>query len=87
MRSALNPFPDTIMFNKLFGKHGDGRYTSDVLTGTSLPEDMSINDKLRELLSHLQIPHQTAQSFQTKLTCGEFIHKFKHTRESTSSSP
>ena len=61
MKSALNTFPATIMFNELFGKHGDGHYTSDVLTGTSLPENMHINDKLRELLSHLQIPHKTTQ--------------------------
>jgi hypothetical protein len=87
MKSASNTFPATITFNKLFGKHGNGQYTSDVLTGKTLPENMPINDELRELLSHLQIPHKPTQVFQTKLTCEEFIYTFKHTKESTASSP
>ena len=55
--------------------------------GKNLLENMPINDELRELLSHLQIPHKPTQVFQSKLTCEEFIHTFKHTKESTASSP
>ena len=87
MTSASNTFPATVTFNTLFGKHGNGQHTIDILKGKKIPDNIPIDGKIRDMLSCLQIPHQTTHAFQTKLTCEEFIDTFQHTKESTASSP
>ena len=53
-KSVDKTFLSSKTFESLFGKHGNGTFTTTILQVIKIQSQITINDKLRDLLIHLK---------------------------------